>query len=114
MWRWVLMAGTLEPMPVYAYQAQVEILNVGEVLRPGRREAQGGARHRVEETVLHIGRGGLLDILEHPNPAGSAGQRIFVVRARGVPGPLSKGGSVTTRVPWAGLQSHNASARLFS
>jgi uncharacterized DUF497 family protein len=33
-----------------------------------------------EEIVLHIERGGLLDILEHPNQARSAGQRIFVVR----------------------------------
>ena len=33
-----------------------------------------------EEIVFHIERGGLLDILEHPNPDRYAGQRIFVVR----------------------------------
>ena len=55
----------------------------GEVLRLGRREereAQGGARHRVEDVVFHIERGDLLDILEHPNPDRYTGQRIFVVR----------------------------------
>jgi hypothetical protein len=36
----------------------------------------------VEDVVFHIERGDLLDILEHPNPARYAGQRIFVVRAR--------------------------------
>jgi len=33
-----------------------------------------------EETVFHIERGDLLDILEHPNPERYSGQRIFVVR----------------------------------
>jgi uncharacterized DUF497 family protein len=33
-----------------------------------------------EDIVFHIDRGDLLDILEHPNPVGYAGQRIFVVR----------------------------------
>jgi len=33
-----------------------------------------------EDIVFHIERGGLLDILEHPNPDRYAGQRIFVVR----------------------------------
>jgi hypothetical protein len=54
-----------------------------EVLRLGRREereAQGGARHRLEDVVFHIKRGDLLDILEHPNPDRYAGPRIFVVR----------------------------------
>ena len=34
-----------------------------------------------EDIVLHIGRGDLLDALEHPNPSRYAGQRIFVVRS---------------------------------
>jgi hypothetical protein len=33
-----------------------------------------------EEIVFHIERGGLLDILEHPNPDRYGGQRIFIVR----------------------------------
>ena len=33
-----------------------------------------------EDVVFHIGRGDLLDILAHPNPARHGGQRIFVVR----------------------------------
>ena len=33
-----------------------------------------------EDVVFHIERGDLLDILEHPNPARYAGQRIFVVQ----------------------------------
>jgi uncharacterized DUF497 family protein len=33
-----------------------------------------------EEIVFHIGRGDLLDILEHPNQERYRGQRIFVVR----------------------------------
>ena len=33
-----------------------------------------------EDVVFHIGRGDLLDILEHPNPERYGGQRIFVVR----------------------------------
>src|SRR4029450_1700241 len=33
-----------------------------------------------EDVVFHIERGDLLDILEHPNPDRSSGQRIFVVR----------------------------------
>jgi hypothetical protein len=32
-----------------------------------------------EEVVFHIERGDLLDILQHPNQARSAGQQIFVV-----------------------------------
>jgi uncharacterized DUF497 family protein len=33
-----------------------------------------------EDIVFHIERGGVLDILEHPNPERYAGQRIFVVQ----------------------------------
>ena len=33
-----------------------------------------------EDIVFHIERGDVLDILEHPNPARYAGQRIFVVQ----------------------------------
>jgi hypothetical protein len=33
-----------------------------------------------EDIVFHIERGGLLDILQHPNPDRHADQRIFVVR----------------------------------
>jgi uncharacterized DUF497 family protein len=33
-----------------------------------------------EDIVFHIERDDLLDILEHPNPEGYAGQRIFVVQ----------------------------------
>jgi hypothetical protein len=33
-----------------------------------------------EDIVFHIERGGLLHILEHPNPERYAGQRIFVVQ----------------------------------
>jgi hypothetical protein len=33
-----------------------------------------------EDAVFHIERGDLLDILEHPNPARYASQRVFVVR----------------------------------
>jgi hypothetical protein len=33
-----------------------------------------------EDVVFHMERGGLLDILEHPNPDRYARQRIFVVR----------------------------------
>jgi len=33
-----------------------------------------------EDIVFHIERGGLLDILEHPNLERYAGQRVFVVR----------------------------------
>lgn len=36
-----------------------------------------------EEIVFHIERGDVLDILNHPNPARYAGQRIFVVRRAG-------------------------------
>ena len=32
-----------------------------------------------EEAVFHIERGGLLDIMEHPNQERYSGQRIFVV-----------------------------------
>jgi uncharacterized DUF497 family protein len=33
-----------------------------------------------EEVVYHIGRGDVLDILEHPNQRRYAGQRVFVVK----------------------------------
>ena len=33
-----------------------------------------------EDIVFHIERGGVLDVLEHPNPKRYAGQRIFVVQ----------------------------------
>ena len=33
-----------------------------------------------EDIVFHIERGGVLDILEHPNPERYAGQRLFVVQ----------------------------------
>ena len=36
-----------------------------------------------EETVFHIERGDLLDILEHPNQQRYPGQRIFVVNING-------------------------------
>ena len=36
-----------------------------------------------EETVFHIERGDLLDILEHPNQERYPGQRIFVVNIDG-------------------------------
>jgi hypothetical protein len=41
-----------------------------------------------EDVVIHIERGDLLDILEHPNPDRYAGQRILVVQRGGlrVPG----------------------------
>jgi hypothetical protein len=71
-------------MPMCAFKAHVRSINLkSEVLRLGRREereAQGEARHPVEEIVFHIEHGDLLDILEHPNPDRYAGQRIFVVR----------------------------------
>jgi uncharacterized DUF497 family protein len=35
-----------------------------------------------EEIVFHIGRGDVLDILEHPNQEKYRGQRMFVVRVR--------------------------------
>ena len=35
-----------------------------------------------EDIVFYIERGGLLDILEDPNPERYAGQRIFVVRRK--------------------------------
>ena len=38
----------------------------------------------LEYIVFHIERGDLLDVLEHPNPDRYAGQRILVVRARGL------------------------------
>ena len=45
-----------------------------------------------EDIVLHIERGDLLDILEHPNPSRYAGQRIFVVRRDDyVPGVVRRG-----------------------
>jgi uncharacterized DUF497 family protein len=36
-----------------------------------------------EEIVFHIERGDVLDILEHPNQARYAGQRIFVIQRDG-------------------------------
>jgi hypothetical protein len=54
-----------------------------EVLRLGRREERELRAERgigFEDIVCHIERGGLLDILEHPNPSRYAGQRIYVVR----------------------------------
>ena len=33
-----------------------------------------------EDIVFHIGRGDVLDILEHPTPHRYAGQRVFVVQ----------------------------------
>jgi len=36
-----------------------------------------------EEIVFHIGRGDILDILEHPNPKKYEGQRIFVINVEG-------------------------------
>ena len=67
-----------------AYQAHILVpLNGGEVLRLGRREEREAQAERgigFEDIVFHIERGGLLDILEHPNPDRYAGQRIFVVR----------------------------------
>jgi uncharacterized DUF497 family protein len=36
-----------------------------------------------EEIVFHIGRGDLLDVLEHPNPERYPGQQIFVVDVDG-------------------------------
>ena len=36
-----------------------------------------------EETVFHIERGDLLDILEHPNQERYPGQKIFVVNING-------------------------------
>lgn len=36
-----------------------------------------------EEVLSAIARGGLLDVLEHPNKASYPGQRVFVLRIRG-------------------------------
>jgi len=36
-----------------------------------------------EEIVFHILRGGLLDVLEHPNKEQYSGQKIFVVNVEG-------------------------------
>ena len=36
-----------------------------------------------EEVVSAIAHGGLLDVLEHPNPNAYPNQRVFVVRIRG-------------------------------
>ena len=35
-----------------------------------------------EEVVAHIAAGGLLDIVEHPNPEKYEGQRLFIVKMR--------------------------------
>ena len=36
-----------------------------------------------EEIVYHITHGGLLDIIEHPNPKAYPGQRVFIVNVEG-------------------------------
>ena len=36
-----------------------------------------------EEIVFHIQAGGLLDVIEHPNPARYLRQRVFVVEVEG-------------------------------
>jgi hypothetical protein len=36
-----------------------------------------------EEVLFHLSRGGLLDILEHPNQERYSGQRIFIVEVEG-------------------------------
>ena len=36
-----------------------------------------------EEVLFHVGRGDLLDVLEHPNPDRYAGQRLMVVDVDG-------------------------------
>jgi len=36
-----------------------------------------------EEIVFHIGRGDVLDLLEHPNPEKYPGQRVFIVDVEG-------------------------------
>lgn len=36
-----------------------------------------------EEIVFHLSHDGLLDTIEHPNQAGYAGQRIFIVNVDG-------------------------------
>jgi hypothetical protein len=36
-----------------------------------------------EEVVFHIERGGVLDLLEHPNPERYPGQRVFIVDVEG-------------------------------
>jgi len=35
-----------------------------------------------EEVIAHMAAGGLLDIVEHPNPEKYAGQRLFIVKRR--------------------------------
>ena len=35
------------------------------------------------EIVFHIQAGGLLDVIEHPNPARYPGQRVFIVEVEG-------------------------------
>ena len=47
----------------------------------GKNEKLKRERHiSFEEIVFHIRNGDLLDIVDHPNQARHAGQRIFVVR----------------------------------
>jgi hypothetical protein len=64
------------PVHTLSYASGSEVLRVG---RREKREAQGGPRDRVRRRLPHR-RGGLLDILDHPNPDRCAGQHIFVVR----------------------------------
>ena len=36
-----------------------------------------------EDIVFHLAHGGLLDVLEHPNPRQHPGQRLFIVNVEG-------------------------------
>ena len=36
-----------------------------------------------EDIVFHLAHGGLLDVLEHPNPRRYPGQRLFIVNVEG-------------------------------
>ncbi|MBN2313942.1 MAG: DUF4258 domain-containing protein [Sedimentisphaerales bacterium] len=36
-----------------------------------------------EEIIYHIAHGGLLDVIEHPNPKVYPGQRVFIVNVEG-------------------------------
>jgi predicted DNA binding CopG/RHH family protein len=65
-----LTAATQCPALLYRARCQERLLRSNCYLIVG--EAEGGG--------LHIERGDLLDILDHPNPSRYAGQRIFVVR----------------------------------
>ncbi len=78
------LAGTLETMPMCAYQAHVvlPLLAVKYFAWDDAKNAKLKADRNIgfEDVVFHIERGDLLDILEHPNPDRYAGQRIFVVQ----------------------------------